>query len=343
MGRHIFLSARGDEHNPGDTALRRAQLRALRRNGELHVFVDLNDGYRAGLDLHDSDTVYRDRDTWRRTLARASTSRHFAYAFNAGEIQFSPAYARRYVRLAPILAASKPVGGRAVHTGFGIRRAARVPIGIMAALGACDLVSWRDELSRSAARRGVTAPDWAFAEGTSSHPVPGSTLVIAPRVDSQLAPDTIDGIVAFAEEVGLEPVVVAQTRSDATDASALATRIGTRLSTWTSDDHTEQEHRLREVYGAARIVLSQRLHALVFAATEGSVPVALEATADGKARRTLTAAGLPDLFIAPDATRLAIATSLTAALASSHHLPDTIAAARQRIDRLADDITTVLA
>jgi hypothetical protein len=303
----IFASVLGQVDNVGDTVLRRAFLEAIRPAGDLQLFVgDRDDSYLGALGLADTDTVFRSSATWRREVSRTSLREASVYAFNAGEIEVRRSYAQQYLRLAPLLLASRLRGGHAVHAGFGIRRpsAWRVPIG--ATLRLCDIVSWRDHESRAAMGFGRVAPDWAFAAGSADADLntrwsdAGRGLLAVSLRYNGPRPDATwtRSVRRLADQHGLEIVAVAQILRDGPLAEELAAELGGVAVVWAGPDHAAQEEKLRETYRRTRLLVSNRLHAAVMGLTEGALPLALALAhggaqaGTGKVSRSLAAAGI---------------------------------------------------
>lgn len=344
----IFVSAMGQVDNVGDTVLRRAFLNALRPAGDLRVFVgSRDDSYLGGLGLHATDRLYRSSVEWRRDISRALPREPALYAFNAGEMEVQRSYAMRYVRLAPLLVASRLRGGHAVHTGLGIRESTAWRLPIAATLRLCDIVSWRDAYSRSAMGLGRVAPDWAFALGLSDgallaaeEPADRSILAVSVRYNGQ-RPDAAfaRNLRALATTLGLSIVVVAQIRRDGPLAAELATELGGEALVWEGPDHAAQEERLRLVYRRARLVVGDRLHAVVLGLTEGALPLVLSDSPLAKATRALDAAGIVGVSVdrrlaEPDALERTALDVLSRRQPILRHVLD----ARASLRGLADDI-----
>lgn len=308
----ILASAVGQYDNVGDTVLRRGFLDHLRTLAPLRVFVgDKSDGYISGLGLHTEDEIERDPQAWRSAVASSLLGRGGIYAFDTGEIEVERRFALRYLKLAPLLAVNRLRGGAAVQLGVGVRRPTPWRRPIAGVLRLCDAVSWRDEQSRRMMGLGSVTPDWAFALGARAEvlldeELARPRLAIAVRQGlSHMARDRptdawVHTVSAMAERLDLEPVVVAQIKRDGPLAEDLADRLGCDALTWLDDDHATQEARLREVYRQSRLVLSDRLHALVIAATEGAVPLALSTGSSDKVTRTLEGAGIARTSVSRD-------------------------------------------
>lgn len=303
----VLVSAVGQHDNIGDTVLRRAYLDEVRPLGRLHVFVgDKPDGYVGGLGLQPTDVVHRSPGTWRAGVRDGLLAGSF-YGFDSGETELRRPYARRYARLAPLLAVNRARGGAAVQVGTGVRADDRWRVPIAAVLRLCDVVAWRDAYSRELMGVGTVEPDWALAlgadEGTLRAGTDRSLLAVSLRQGTgDVRRDPPDPawakrVRALADGLGVTPVVVTQVGRDAAFGDRLAHDLGVEHLTWDGDDHAAQEARLRELYRRCSHVLSDRLHVAVVAATEGAVPVGLAAPtvlgqAPDKLVRTLTAAGI---------------------------------------------------
>lgn len=292
----VLVSALGQRDNLGDTALRRAFFDVLRGFGPLTVFVGgQSAGYISGLGVRDDDILVRDRAEWRRALL-AGAMGGMLYAHNAGESGAAGRHALRYGRLAPILLLNRLRGGTNVHVGVGIRAPGRGRIVVACVLRLMHIVQWRDQWSAQYIGVGGVAPDWALrlgdpeeGEGSGIRDV----LAVSLRYDGAApSPGLVNAIRQAARQLDLRVLVVAQIRRDEQMARKLAALVGGEHVRWDDDDMMRQEQRIRLVYRASRIVLSDRLHALAIGVTEGALPVALVSNRREKAWRTLDSAGL---------------------------------------------------
>lgn len=338
----VFASAMGQYDNVGDTVLRRPFLRALRGAGKLNVFVgNRSEDYISALHLDDTDRLFRDSSSWRKAVTRAITRNGAVYAFNAGEIEVTRPYAAHYVRLAPLLVANKLRGGRSLHIGLGVRRPTRWIPAVRGVLSLCDMVSWRDEISQQTMGLGHVAPDWAFAEGASDAALTArmtqqrNTVVFAPRYNGA-QPDEAwcERFAEMADRLGLNIVVAAQIQRDNAVVDVLAKRWGAEAVVWEDGHHARQETRLRRAYAEARVVVSERLHALVIGATEGAVPVALGHAPSDKAYRTIRGAGLPALGVSANVLADADVKVLQDASTRSTEVCARVGDARRKLDEV---------
>lgn len=351
----VLASAVGQHDNVGDTVLRRAYLDTLRPLGRLHVLVgDKPDGYVRGLAPREGDVLHREPSSWRRAVSSALL-RGAVYAFDSGETELRAPYGQRYLRLAPLLLANRLRGGAAVQAGVGVRepRAWRVPIASVLRL--CDVVAWRDAYTRDLMGVGTVAPDWAFALGTPSAELVADDgtdrplLALGVRLDTptrrlELDDAWVARLRELADALGLRPVVVVPVARDTAPAERLAARLGAECVGFTDGDHVRQEERLRDVYRRSRLVLGDRLHAVVMGATEGALPVGLTRPArpqapPDKVARTLEAAGITGTCVPRDlADVMATRSALVAALARRAEVMDAVVTARERLDQLADEM-----
>lgn len=301
---HVWLSGQSD--NVGDSMLRRVYADRLRSMGRLQVWAgDPASGYVAGLRLAPGELApgYL---SWSTRFARTAVTGNGVFAFNAGEFVPTRRYVAGVVTLLPLILLHKARGGRIVWLGAGVRRTLRGftwPFSLLARW--CDDLLWRDAGSSQLMGRGGVMPDWAFASGGEpvSRDAVGSEaseprvqhrhrLAVALRGDREPPSDRwIEAVRALARRLRLDVVVVVQVARDQPVGEAVAARLGAELHSWNTDDHWEQEQSVRQVYRTSRLVLSDRLHALVMGATEGAVPAGWCESASDKIARHFDVVG----------------------------------------------------
>ncbi|MGI9822619.1 polysaccharide pyruvyl transferase family protein [Agromyces sp. Marseille-Q5079] len=268
----------------------------LRMMGRMEVWAgDPNAGYASGLRLAPGELAPSYLQ-WALGFARTAVVGDGIFAFNAGEFVPTRRYVAGIVTLLPLIVLHKVRGGRIVWLGAGvrgIRRGFTWPFAIIARLS--DQLMWRDERSSQLMGCGGLMPDWAFASGEEILSVetggraegsPRQRLAVALRGDRPPPSDRwIRSVRSTAARFELEIVVVVQVARDHVTSESLAQRLGARLHPWATDDHWKQEQSVRDEYRESRIVLSDRLHALVMGATEGAIPLGwCESTSDKIAR-----------------------------------------------------------
>ncbi len=298
----IFFDARGQEDNLGDSVLRRVYFDVLRRHGEMHVNChNQSAGYLAAFPFCAEDRLYDSSVAWwgaSRRLVRAGD----LLTLNAGESMME--WARReYLKRCGSIAMAALRGGGVVHCGHGLRRnfpAWRWPLRAM--LSGCRLVSWRDHDSRAWVGCGRVYPDWAFAAGQSDAEIqrsrrePRDLLVVALRGDRpEPSEEWLGTVASYARSRGLRIHLVTQVRRDQGRALHLAGYFGTDCLRWDDSDHRVHEVRVRAWYRRAALVISDRLHVLVVAMTEGAVPVGYTPNLAEKISRSFAGAGMPGI------------------------------------------------
>lgn len=297
--RPIFVIATGQDDNLGDSLLRRGYLRALRSAGTLHIgLAGSSDDYIAGLGIEPTDVVHRTRRSWELGLLRAiSTRAKPILALNAGEARVTAGHEYVGRRMWLLARAVSLGGGAVVQAGLGVREgaAARPSDRLRRFLAASDLVTWRDAESARAGGIGSVQPDWAFRLELGAPQAERDCVVVSMRGDRPLGSERWQSAVRrLADRHSLDVVVVSQVRRDEARARALVEAFGPRaeLDLWDHGDHDERLSQLVERYASARIVVSDRLHALALGALCGAVPLGLATGTAEKLRRTLAPAGL---------------------------------------------------
>lgn len=290
--KQYFINPSGQRDNLGDSVLRRPYLQHLRSQGALHVYTGTDDSYASGLGLEKEDVQYRSRGAWLWALTRAALRRRAAYAINAGEIVLD----RRYLGIAawqiPVCGLIRLTGGDVVALGIATRSRPKIPLAVAAlraTLALASKVAWRDPLS-GVARADSVMPDWAFAIRATVAPRPRDILAVTFRSDRPpLLPSERDALKTLADQLSLKIVVVTQVRRDEQSNSVLAEQLGATLLSWPGDrSHAAHEEHVRELYARTSVVVSDRIHALIIAATEGAVPVGYSTTTDEKIARTFS-------------------------------------------------------
>lgn len=300
MQAFVWLS--GQDDNLGDIVLRRRMVAAIPADVDAHVFVGrATPGFLEGLELHDRWSVYPGQWTWLLAAARAALRpRSSCLVFNPGEIRSNATNGVPHLALSLIGAVGRLLGNRVVRMGIGARDK-RLPwsLPISAAATVANVNVWRDQWSKDLYGVGEVGPDWAFGdEERHPHTPTGEgerdLLALCYRWDFEPLSDTaLAAVRALAQRLDLTPVVVTQARRDQAADRALAARLGAEVVEWDeTTSHPKQEALVRSTYRRSRLVLSDRIHALIIGSAEGAVPVGLMEHADIKVQRTLAAAGL---------------------------------------------------
>ncbi|WP_309133814.1 polysaccharide pyruvyl transferase family protein [Cellulomonas sp.] len=356
----VFAVARGQYENVGDVLLRRPLLRWARQAGRLHVYVGASPaGYDEGLDLQPDDVVYRSFGRWYAALLRAAAAGRAASVFKPGEIQLTLVGTKEHVAMLPAVALVRARGGAVVRVGAGARGFAPLPrLLVRPSVALTTYTRWRDERTAAYLGGGPAAPDLGVAEGSDDATLRAArddgtdrdVLVLSLRTDvgpvprPYPPPAALDAVARYAAAEGLRIHVVTQVRVDGERSQRLAADLGAELLDWPADlGHDVQEERLRAVYRGARVVLSDRLHVLIAALTEGAAPVPFQLDGSDKAARHLDTIGVHDVTVRADGRT---ADELVAALrhvsAQRSTALDALLHARERLRGVQADVVRVL-
>jgi hypothetical protein len=336
---NIFVLCSGQEDNIGDVVLRRIMLAELRMLGRLHVVLgDASPPFIEGLELGPDDRVYAEKKAWRRDLWKSIRSCHTWLVDKPGELLLDRRHLAAQTRLAVAALAVRFRGGTVLRLGLGQRSPNTTMTRLFRpVLATANIIAWRDPQSRSSFGIGEVMPDWGFGEAAMSSSAPRRRLALSYRSDRpELSDRALAGILSAARHLDLEPVVVTQVGRDDERSRALASRLGCELIDWPDGrTHKEQEHILRQIYAQCALVLSDRLHVLIVAMTEGAIPLGLTGHAESKIGRHFDAIGL-------DAVSVRIASDdqddferiILAGAARANEVADALAGAHRDISKV---------
>lgn len=360
--RRVFAVGRGQYENVGDIILRRQLLDWVRpEGGELHVYVgDSPEGYDDGLRLRPDDKVYRSFLSWYGAALQAAMKGGAAYVFKPGEIQLTIVGMKEHISMLPLLGVLRTRGGRAVRAGVGSRNFAPLPRALMRpSIALSDLTLWRDIRTAEYMRAGGPMPDLAYGEGASDEDVATfateaeairrDVLVVSLRADEPAPPYPSEawlrGVREYADRHGLEIWAVTQVHVDNERSRRLAADLGGHVLPWDDlRDHDGQERRLRELYRRTAIAMSDRLHVVIAAFTEGAVPVGTLADASDKVDRHFATIGIGGVTIRSDATDPAdVVASLESLAARRPEMFGSLVEARIELARVRDRVRSTLA
>lgn len=305
--RRTFVALTGQRDNVGDSLLRRPLLTAARATGECHVLVgERADDYATNLGLSTADRVYSSRSRWLMALARSAVKTRTNLILNAGEINPDARFTFDRAVLMPLLLLIRLRGGAVVQAGIGVRHPEQpVPFAVRMLLRLATFVAWRDEPSQRAARSGQVIPDWGFAEGSELAEIARRhaderprRMAFSIRGDRPRPSDEwVSGIRGMLRTHDVQPVVVCQVRRDGARAAWLAEQLDAELLAWDADtSHRSQERLARDAYASCDWVVSDRLHGIIMAMTEGAVVLPFLPDRGNKLARTLAAGSQPYVF-----------------------------------------------
>ncbi|WAC59872.1 polysaccharide pyruvyl transferase family protein [Brevundimonas sp. SL130] len=306
----VFAVSSGQDDNIGDIVLRRRFLDALRPLGPINVLLGENSpGFVEGLMLGASDVVYTGLEDWRAALDVASRRGRVLVADNPGEVDLTPGLVKQQILLMPNLFGVRRRKGRVVRFGTGIRSPHSGVWGLIynlafrTTLMFHEPVRWRDPISRDTFGIGSVMPDWGFADiGPERVAMTANDarnlFVISQRVDRPLpSAEWIDGVKMFCAAAGLKPYVVTQVVRDQPRSDWLADALGADQLPWDGQNPRRHENNLREIYRQTALVLSDRLHVLIVAMTEGAPPLCISEHSESKIGRHMDAVNYADVSI----------------------------------------------
>lgn len=306
--RRIFVPARGQYDNIGDILLRRQLLDWLRESGPLHIYIGASPpGYKEGLRLHQSDVTYDSFGTWYLAALQSAARGRASYVFKPGEIQLTIVGMKEHLSMLPVIALVRARGGAVARVGVGSRNFSPVPrLLIRPSIALSNLSLWRDAATAAYLGHGEVMPDLGFAETTSSPDAAAAVqeadernvLVVSMRSDRPYPSEAWRSAVReTAERQGLQIWTATQVLRDDSRSVRLASDLGANLLGWDGAAHDEQERKLRALYRRSALAVSDRLHVLVAAVTEGAVPAAVLTDSSSKIGRHFAAAGIHDIVV----------------------------------------------
>lgn len=297
----VFVWATGQDDNLGDSALRRGYLQALRSRGRLTVWTGAASlGFVSGLGLEEGDRRTGSYRLWYARALSSAVRQRTLVAVNAGEVPVSRMGAVRMLSLVFLILLANVRRGGGIWYGAGVpnplddRRLA-VSYRLVAML--CSEIRVREESSRAVVGRRELMPDWAFALGTPVAEWPSSDerplIALVLRGDrSDPSREWLDWFEKLSVQLNLKPAVVVQVGRDYRRAQDLSALLAPDYFAWFVDDHADHEASVREIYRSSAVIVSDRLHALIFGATEGAVPIGWVESSGGKVRRHFDSWGM---------------------------------------------------
>src|SRR5690606_28814821 len=168
-----------------------------------------------------------------------------------------------------------------------------------------SLVMWRTNISRNLFGMGEVIPDLAFA-GKEPSNYDRSTeiqkrknLIISMRWDRPYPNlDWLKAVRDFSFNRDLKILVVSQVRKDNPTCVQLAADLGGESILWKEDVfHLDQEERLRIIYKDSLLAVSDRLHVLIAAITEGVLPSVILTKPSDKVQHHFDVLDLKDISV----------------------------------------------
>lgn len=291
----------GEETNLGDSLLRRPYVAALSPLGHLRLWTNRNSSdFLENVGIPPGTRTFRGFPGWYLSLIINSLRKRTIIALNAGEFTLSAGRASFLVLMWIARMIVRVRGGSVIWAGVSIRPGQGRHVNMIGKRAAetFELVRYRDESSRHPTRRVAGMPDWGFRSGTAGQAwtprAERDRLAIVMRGDRPLpSAEWIRWVSATCTRLDLKPLIVVQVRADTDRANELAALIGANVLPWpTVSTHSEQEAAVRDAYRSSEVTIGDRLHGLIVAATEGSVPLGWIESSSGKIRRHFSVVGM---------------------------------------------------
>lgn len=291
----VFAWLWGQDDNIGDSALRRGYVHALHQRGTIVAYcANASEDYISGLGLDENDQTESSLRKWLWAALAAAKKGPVTVAINAGEFSFSGGYILQTMRILPVISAVHRLGGKIVWLGAAVPRTRRGATWIFRMLyNMSDMVRWRDLETSKVFEPADFMPDWALGLPAEGHTESRDALGVSLRFDRPYPSESwLNSVRELATRLDLDIVTVAQVKRDSDYATRLAADLNGRAVQFRSGPHREKEAALRGEYANMKLMLSDRLHGLLIALTEGAVPLAWAPAATSKMTRHFDALGL---------------------------------------------------
>lgn len=278
--RKVFVSLTGDFTNIGDAVIRRQSLAWARQMGEIRAYVGgAPDEWFPSVGLTPQDHVVRTKANVRHWIRDLVTSKRPVFMFDPGEVPLDHGNFRREVVYLALTLLVRAKRGYVVRPPRAVARPTRLNLALhRLASRASQVCLWRTREDAARLRTGTPSPDIGFSMATRPGSVAAERTVLAVslRWDRPLPSDAwFSAVREFAAHHNLTIEVVSQVFGDVARSRELAERLDAPSDIWTHKHDLAHEEFVREVYDRSRIVISDRLHVLVVAATSGAVPAQL--------------------------------------------------------------------
>jgi hypothetical protein len=282
--------------NLGDVVIRREMIKYLSGCGQVHVLGgDSPTDYISALALPADRRVYRSRMAWLGCLVWSALVGRALLAYSPGpqSLRDRPREIVGEISRLALTCSMRMLGVSVVRLGRSFEGNGRVMRRIVRLHSrALALSVSRDSRLELPGPRSISLPDLAVAAGSRELEFGGTYLSVSLRYDRSVdLPAFAASIQRLAAELDLKPLVVTQVTFDVARNAHLAALL--------ESDHVGAEgntsERLESVsraYRESALVLSDRLHALIFGLTHGAIPWHLETGSGAKLRASLDEIGV---------------------------------------------------
>lgn len=303
---NYFTSIIAQEDNLGDYILRRTLIDWLTYDSSrVHVLATTSSPqWRSAFPDRENITYYESTMAWLRAMHRSAGSDPTTFVFSPGpqDTGYSLRNLIKGAAFVSLIWGLSRRNGQAWKVGRSISAGSRLILNVERVLrrrSAQYVVRDAESLRNLGGPPGDVRPDIAFSSEmidqlhASSRTGTRNRVAVSIREGESLDENRLVELVETYRSMGLDPVVVTQVRRDEAYGSRLATRLGCDLLGWPREATLEDQ--LRNVcaaYTRAAVVITNRLHAAIFAGMNGAVPIGFESSALGKLQKTLDPVGL---------------------------------------------------
>jgi hypothetical protein len=293
--RTVFYTVAAQPDNLGDIEIRATLLDWLAERGSpVRAYAGgMPEAYLAAFDAPGNVTWVHGKAAFEMQLIWASVRGRSAIVFAPGPQTLSDrpsALGKTLLNLANVIMV-RLAGGPALAVGRSFRGSASMAKRLERLLvGHFDYFAVRDDVSAGVLAAPLALePDLAFAQKCEGRTPAHNrrSVAVSLRGDRPIDEAGLNGLIEALRSVDVDVVLVTQVKRDDAQHRALAETYGLRAVLWENASHETQFRRARDAYSEARFVISNRLHALLLAAQEGSLPVAIRDAQWDKTRSTL--------------------------------------------------------
>jgi hypothetical protein len=296
--RTVFYSINAQWDNLGDVEIRATMLDWISDSGApvLAYTGSMPEAYIAAFRAGPNVRWQANAKRYQAALWRAILTRRASIVFAPGPQVYSPSFKsllKSFVNLVNV-AGVRASGGSVLAVGRSLRGRGRVA-GILERSIVSRFHQYVVRDTRSAEVIGIplrNAPDLAFAHRSSPAELKRYG-VISLRGDRPLDKNGLKAVSDWIRAHDLVPILLTQVKRDDDQHRALSVELGIEAMLWGDETHSEQLELVRQIYSEARLVVSNRLHALIFGLQFGVVPFAVLDEGSDKLTSTLRPWVLP--------------------------------------------------
>lgn len=305
-GRIIYYSIAAQSENLGDLAIRKVVLDWLTETGlPMKIFVGhMPASYVEAFGLDNRNyQLYTSSFKFQLALVRDLLARRAHLVFAPGpQILGGTASAQHSISLSNFLPLGKQTinlfntlavratGGKTLSIGRSLRGYDRMSLLLERTRQRfTSIYCVRDTTSSRVLDRPLkTVPDVAFQISlVPTADCPRPLMILSFRGDTTIEAEAVKHAATLAMHNGLQPVLLTQVKTDARLHRQLSNELQIEHIDWGQRTHREQMLVVESTYNAAQVVISNRLHSLIFGARVGATPIAVSHEGNDKLHSTL--------------------------------------------------------